>query len=213
MSRAAARGLCGYIPLRAAGERVVSRATTGTDFRWCFLIFCRRSAASLCGLADPLRPETRGGGGDAAIDAFHYKGGDVPTPRAVGQAGRLDRDARHRRLGRPRRPDDADRRARSARRSARYLSLTGRERRMLMVAGIAAGISAVFRTPLGAALLAIEVLYRDDFESEALIPAVLASVIAYSVALSVFGRAAVRQPAALPVPPQAAAAVRRCSRS
>ncbi|HSN28917.1 MAG TPA: chloride channel protein, partial [Kofleriaceae bacterium] len=33
----------------------------------------------------------------------------------------------------------------------------------------------------------IEVLYRDDFESEALIPAVLASVIAYSVALSVFG--------------------------
>ena len=53
-----------------------------------------------------------------------------------------------------------------------------------MVAGIAAGISAVFRTPLGAALLAIEVLYRDDFESEALIPAVLASVVAYSVVVS-----------------------------
>ena len=69
----------------------------------------------------------------------------------------------------------------------RYLSLTARERRTLMVAGIGAGISAVFRTPLGAALLAIEVLYRDDFESEALIPAVLASVIAYSVSLMVFG--------------------------
>jgi CIC family chloride channel protein len=69
----------------------------------------------------------------------------------------------------------------------RFVRISARERRTLMVAGIAAGISAVFRTPLGAALLAIEVLYRDDFESEALIPAVLASVIAYSVALSVFG--------------------------
>ncbi len=45
----------------------------------------------------------------------------------------------------------------------------------------------MFRTPLGAALLAVEVLYRDDFESDALIPAVLASVIAYSVVISIFG--------------------------
>ena len=56
-----------------------------------------------------------------------------------------------------------------------------------MVSGVAAGISAVFRTPLGAALLAVEVLYRDDFESDALIPAVLASVVAYSVVISIFG--------------------------
>ena len=39
----------------------------------------------------------------------------------------------------------------------------------------------------GAALLAVEVLYRDDFESDALIPAVLASVVAYSVVISIFG--------------------------
>ena len=45
----------------------------------------------------------------------------------------------------------------------------------------------MFRTPLGAALLAVEVLYRDDFESDALIPAVLASVVAYSVVISIFG--------------------------
>jgi CIC family chloride channel protein len=69
------------------------------------------------------------------------------------------------------------------------LPATERERRVLMVAGVAAGISAVFRTPLGAALLAIEVLYRDDFESEALIPAVLASVVAYSLSASVLSTA------------------------
>src|SRR6185369_10912805 len=58
---------------------------------------------------------------------------------------------------------------------------------ILLVAGVAAGIAAVFRTPLGAALFAAEVLYRDDFESDALIPGVLASVIAYSVVISFFG--------------------------
>jgi CIC family chloride channel protein len=56
-----------------------------------------------------------------------------------------------------------------------------------MVAGVAAGIAAVFRTPLGAALLAVEVLYRDDFEADALIPAVLASVMAYSIVISLYG--------------------------
>src|SRR5262249_32910952 len=67
------------------------------------------------------------------------------------------------------------------------LGVTPRERRILMVAGVAAGMSAVFRTPLGAALLAVEVLYRDDFESDALVPAILASVVAYSVVISIFG--------------------------
>jgi CIC family chloride channel protein len=69
----------------------------------------------------------------------------------------------------------------------RVLRVGVRERRVLMVAGVAAGMAAVFRTPLGAALLAIEVLYRDDFEGEALVPAILASVIAYSVVISIFG--------------------------
>ena len=70
---------------------------------------------------------------------------------------------------------------------ARVLKVGARERRILLVAGVAAGISAVFRTPLGAALLAVEVLYRDGFESDALVPSILASVVAYSIVISVFG--------------------------
>ena len=78
-----------------------------------------------------------------------------------------------------------------------------------MVAGVAAGIAAVFRTPLGAALLAVEVLYRDDFESDALIPAVLASVVAYSVVISIFGESTLfAHPGTLPVRHQAAPALR-----
>jgi len=177
--------LCGYIPLRAAGQWHKVEAGT-TDFRWYFLIFVPAIGGLVCGWLTRKAPETRGGGGDAAIDAFHYKGGDVPNrvlwvkPAAsiatLGTGGSGGREGPTMQIG-----------AAIGSAVGRYLSLTGRERRTLMVAGIAAGISAVFRTPLGAALLAIEVLYRDDFESEALIPAVLASVIAYSVALSVFG--------------------------
>lgn len=69
----------------------------------------------------------------------------------------------------------------------RVLNVSARERRILLIAGVAAGISAVFRTPLGAALLAVEVLYRDGYESDALIPSVLASVVAYSIVISIFG--------------------------
>jgi CIC family chloride channel protein len=71
----------------------------------------------------------------------------------------------------------------------RYLKVSPRERRILLVAGTAAGMAAVFRTPLGAALLAVEVLHRDDFESDALVPAVLASVVSYSVFISFYGEA------------------------
>ena len=71
--------------------------------------------------------------------------------------------------------------------TARVLRLDARERRLLLVAGMAAGISAVFRTPLGAALLAVEILYRDELDSDALVPAVLASVISYSVVISIYG--------------------------
>jgi CIC family chloride channel protein len=177
--------LCGYIPLRAAGD-LHHKAPAGTPFRWYLLAIVPAVGGVLCGLLTRNSPVSRGGGGDAAIQAFHFRQGEVPDrvlwvkPAAsvatLGTGGSGGREGPTMLIG-----------AAIGSAVGKYLSLTARERRTLMVAGIAAGISAVFRTPLGAALLAIEVLYRDDFESEALIPAVLASVIAYSVALSVFG--------------------------
>lgn len=72
----------------------------------------------------------------------------------------------------------------------RLLRLSDRERRLLLIAGAAGGIGAIFRTPFGGALFVVEVLYRDDFEAEALVPAVLSSVVAYSLFTSIFGEAA-----------------------
>ncbi|MCD6067685.1 MAG: eriC2 [Bacteroidetes bacterium] len=56
-----------------------------------------------------------------------------------------------------------------------------RARRTLMLAGTAAGLGAVFKTPLGGALTAAEMVYKEDIESDALIPCFISSVTAYLV--------------------------------
>ena len=62
----------------------------------------------------------------------------------------------------------------------RIFGLTPRERRILLVAGCAAGIGAIFQCPLGGALFAASVLYREpEFEAEAIVPAFVASVFGY----------------------------------
>ncbi|MDP2388041.1 MAG: chloride channel protein [Bacteroidota bacterium] len=56
-----------------------------------------------------------------------------------------------------------------------------RARRTLLLAGTAAGLGAVFKTPLGGALTAAEMVYKEDIETDALIPCFISSVTAYLV--------------------------------
>ncbi len=64
----------------------------------------------------------------------------------------------------------------------RAFRLTPRERRVMLVAGCAAGIGAIFQCPLGGALFAASILYREpEFESDAIVPSFVASVVGYSV--------------------------------
>jgi CIC family chloride channel protein len=53
--------------------------------------------------------------------------------------------------------------------------------RIALATGIGAGIGAIFRAPLGGAILAAEILYKNDLEIEAIIPALIASIVGYSV--------------------------------
>ena len=63
----------------------------------------------------------------------------------------------------------------------KWFGVTARERRILLIAGCAAGVGAIFRCPLGGALFAASVLYREpEFESEAIVPGFVASVIGYT---------------------------------
>lgn len=59
---------------------------------------------------------------------------------------------------------------------------TEEERRLLLLAGMAAGLSAIFRTPMGTGVFAIEVLYGNmEFEIGAFLYTMVASAVAYTV--------------------------------
>ncbi len=67
-------------------------------------------------------------------------------------------------------------------------SLTPRERRIMLIAGCGAGVGAIFQCPLGGALFAASVLYREpDYETDAIVPAFVASVVGYSVYMPFWG--------------------------
>jgi CIC family chloride channel protein len=70
----------------------------------------------------------------------------------------------------------------------RTVGLEPREVRVLLVSGCAAGVGAVFGCPLGGALFATSVLYRQPaFEATALVSAFVASAIGYSTFASFWG--------------------------
>jgi CIC family chloride channel protein len=178
--------VAGYRPLRAVGETFLAPAPPIPFRPW--LLFLLPGAGALLGgiLTFRVAPEAQGGGGDATIEAYHKDAG-VIRPRVIwvkavasiltlGSGGSGGREGPTMQIG-----------GAIGSLVARLLRATVRERQVLLVAGVAAGMAAVFRTPLGAALLAAEVVYRDDFETDALIPAVLASVVAYAIVISIFG--------------------------
>lgn len=132
-------------------------------------------------------PDADGPGTEAAIDAFHNRRGiirgRVPIIKTIasaitlGTGGSAGREGPIALIG-----------AGIGSVLAVTLKLSVRERRMLMVAGLAAGIGAVFRAPLAAALFSAEVLYREmDMEFEVLVPSVISSIVSYSVFTLMFG--------------------------
>lgn len=126
-------------------------------------------------------PEAEGHGTDTAVDAFHRREG-VIRPRVpplkmlasaitIGSGGSAGREGPIALI--------------TAGVGSVYAKLAGRseeDRRLLLLAGMAAGLSAIFRTPMGTGVFAIEVLYgRMEFEVGALLYTMLASAVAYTV--------------------------------
>jgi len=148
----------GYAVLRAHGESFAARPGT-RHFRPWLLVLLPAVGGLASGLLTRWAPEARGGGGDAMIDAFHHHGGIIrrrviwikafASLFTLGTGGAGGREGPTMQIG-----------GALGSLVARVLRVSTRERRILLVAGVAAGISAVFRTPLGAALLAVEVLYQ-----------------------------------------------------
>ncbi len=127
-----------------------------------------------------------GQGTNALIDAFHEGRGQVgirhallqiaATALTLGSGGSAGREGPMAYVG-----------ASFGSQLAGRFKLSARDRRLLLLAGAAGGISALFRTPLGAALFALEIIYKEDFESEGMFPVIVSSVTAYSVFTSIYG--------------------------
>ena len=64
---------------------------------------------------------------------------------------------------------------------ARVLDLDQVDARVAVATGIGSGIGSIFGAPLGGAILAAEILYRDDFDPAALLPSFIASGVGYAI--------------------------------
>lgn len=69
---------------------------------------------------------------------------------------------------------------------AQFFHLSGSERKTLLVAGAAAGMSAIFATPIAAVLLAVELLLFE-WKPRSFIPVAIASVVAATMRIHLLG--------------------------
>ena len=125
-------------------------------------------------------PEAEGHGTDAAIEAFHNNNGKirrrVPIVKTVASAITIGSGGSAGREG-----PTAQIAAGFGSFIADVFGMDDHDRRIAMAAGIGAGIGSIFLAPLGGAILSTEILYRKDFEVEALIPAIIASFVGYLI--------------------------------
>ena len=179
--------MAGYRAPSPAGEHHLLTPTTTVFSRW-VLFFLPALGGLFSGwLVCTFAPEAEGHGTDAAIDAYHHKGGfirsRVPFIKTIASAVTLTTGGSGGREG-----PIAQIGAGFGSFLATRLKLSERERRIMMAAGIGAGVGSIFRAPLAGALFAAEVLYRDpEFESDVIIPAGISSVVAYCLFCLVFG--------------------------
>ena len=148
---------------------------------WMLLLVLPLAGLLVGWIVQTFAPEAEGHGTDAVINSYHRKGALLRRRVApvkllasaitIGSGGSAGREGPVAQVGAG---------------FASYLSdvirLPVYDRRVLVISGMAAGIGGMFRAPLGAALFAVEVLYSDnEYESEALIPAIISSIVAYVV--------------------------------
>ncbi len=178
----------GYVPPASTGEGAT--VFTGVARPW-VLPFLTAAGGLLSGIiVFRFAPEAEGHGTDAVINAFHNKGGvirrRVPLVKAVASAITIGSGGSAGREG-----PTAQIAAGTASALADLFHLSESDRRIAVAAGIGAGIGSIFKAPLGGAILSMEILYRRDFEYEALLPSFIASVVGYSIFASWSGWAPV----------------------
>ena len=172
--------ITGYLPPNPAGEGGTVVQPLWSAARPWLIPLVTAAGGLLAGIiVFGLAPEAEGHGTDAAIKAFHDGKpirARIPLIKLVASAITIGTGG------------SAGREGPSAQISAGFGSLLGgilhldaQDRRIAVAVGIGSGIGSIFRAPLGGAILAAEILYKNDLEVEAVIPSLIASIVGYSV--------------------------------
>ncbi len=173
--------LAGYTPPSALGEGQAK--ITGAGRPWLFPIIVAAGGLISGAIVYRFAPEAEGHGTDAAINAFHHKGGKVrarvPLIKLIASSITIGSGGRE--------GPTAQISAGFGSLLATWLKMDVASRRIAMVVGMGPGKSNRYRAPLGGAVMAAEILYLHDLEVEALILALVASIVGYSVYSSVYG--------------------------
>ena len=178
--------LAGFASPAPEGERILENSGSLHFNQWIFFLLPVVTGLLSGLIVYRFAPEAEGHGTDAMIDAFHNKKGKIrgrvplikgiATLLTLSGGGSAGREGPIAQIG-----------AGLGSKIANLLGLSDKERRILLLAGCGGGLSAIFRAPLGGALTSIEVLYRRDFETEALIPTIISSITAYIIFTVFFG--------------------------
>jgi len=192
VSNLALTDLTGYTPPiegPGADDFDLSRSLTPSR-RWLLFIVPTLGGLLSGWLVYKFAPEAEGHGTDAVIKAFH-RGKGVIRPRVavvkalassvtIGTGGSAGREGPIAQIA-----------ATIGSYIATKLKLSDSDRREFLLAGVAAGVGSIFKSPLGGAFFAVEVLYRDDIETRSIMPATIAAITGYSIYSSLVGSATV----------------------
>ena len=177
--------IAGYTVPTPAGEG--GRAASAHFARpWAIPLVACLGALAGAVLVFEIAPEAEGHGTDAAISAVHHNPRGirlrtvavkiVASALTIGSGGSGGREGPTGQIS-----------AGFGSFLARLLDLSPADARIAVASGIGSGIGSIFGAPLGGAVLATEIMYRDDFEVEALLPSFIASIIGYVVFGSIEG--------------------------
>jgi CIC family chloride channel protein len=177
--------LAGYHIPRPIGEGG-SDGSNGFIRPWAIPLVTTGGALLSALIVAKLAPEATGHGTDQAIEAVHT------DPRAIRfRAVLVKMVASALTIGSG---GSAGREGPTAQISAgfsslltRRLNLSDEDGRTAVALGIGAGIGAIFAAPLGGAVLAASITYRDDFDYRSLLPGFITSGTAYAVLGSFLG--------------------------